>query len=156
MVRPYPNRLMPQRDEVVSKPLSATRSASHGIEETGRTVDRDPEASRRKSLGIQRNVEKTDRGGARRTGVLGDQTPQEGGPHSDRRPRHPGGAQARSPHGTQSRDRRTDPDQGQQESRLPRGQGTQGSGVTASPIVAGDPFAIPSAASPKAADGCSF
>ena len=37
-----------------------------------------------------------------------------------RRPRHPGGSQARRPHGPQSRDRRADPDQGQQEGRVPR------------------------------------
>ena len=39
------------------------------------------------------------------------------------------GAQARRAHGAQSGDRRTDPDQGQQEGRLPRRQGTQGSRV---------------------------
>jgi len=47
------------------------------------------------------------------------------------------GAQARGPHGAQSRDRRTDPDQGEQEGRLPPGEGTQGSGVTRGPSFAG-------------------
>ena len=41
--------------------------------------------------------------------------------------RHPPGPQARRPHGPQPRHRRADPDQGQQEGRLPRRQGTQGS-----------------------------
>ena len=40
---------------------------------------------------------------------------------------HPASAQARRSHGPQSRDRRTDQDQGEQEGRLPRGEGTQGS-----------------------------
>ena len=40
------------------------------------------------------------------------------------------GAQACSPHGAQSGDRRTDPDQGQQEGRVPPRQGTQRGGVT--------------------------
>ena len=52
----------------------------------------------------------------------------KGRPHPHWRPRHPGGAQARRPHGAQSGNRRTDPDQGQQESGLPRHQGTQRSG----------------------------
>src|SRR5262249_16329948 len=126
---------------VASTPPSATRRASHGSEETGRAGDRDPEGYRRKCLGIPRNVEKADRGGARRTGELGDQASQEGRPHPHRRPRHPGGAQARGAHGTQSRDRRTDPDQGQQEGRLPPGQRTQRSSLTPSPVLAGTSFA---------------
>ena len=55
------------------------------------------------------------------------QAPQEGRAYPHRRPRHPPGPQARCPHGPQSRDRRSNPDQGQQEGRLPRRQGTQGS-----------------------------
>src|SRR5215510_4998640 len=35
MVRPYPNRLMPQRDEVVSKPLSATGGPAMAAKKPG-------------------------------------------------------------------------------------------------------------------------
>ena len=65
--------------------------------------------------------------------ILGDlvgrdhQAPQEGRAHPHRRSRHPPGAQARRPHGPQPRHRRSDPDQGQQEGRLPRRQGAEGS-----------------------------
>ena len=53
------------------------------------------------------------------------QAPEEGRAGEDRRARHPASAQARRPHGPQSGDRRGHPDQGQQEGRLPRHQGTQ-------------------------------
>ena len=46
------------------------------------------------------------------------------------RPRHPPGAEACRQDGTEPGDRRGDQDQGQQEDRLPGGQGTEGSGVT--------------------------
>ena len=49
-------------------------------------------------------------------------------------PRHSGGAQARRPHGPQSGDRRGDQDQGQQESRLPRRQGSEDGDLTAAPF----------------------
>src|SRR4051794_26265578 len=55
------------------------------------------------------------------------QAPEERRAHPHRRPRHPPGAQARRPDGPQSRDRRSHSDQGEQEGRLPRRQGTQGS-----------------------------
>ena len=47
------------------------------------------------------------------------------------RPRHPAGAQARCTHGPQLADRRAGEDQGFEEDRLPRGQGSQGIDLSA-------------------------
>ena len=58
---------------------------------------------------------------------LDHQASQEGRPHPSQWPGHPGRAQARSAHGPQSRDRRSDQDQGFQEGRVPRLQGAEGS-----------------------------
>ena len=57
------------------------------------------------------------------------QASEEGRPDPPQRSRHPAGPQARRPHGPQSGDGRGHQDQGQQEGRLPRRQGTQGSGL---------------------------
>src|SRR5262249_19016131 len=65
---------------------------------------------------------------------------------------HPGGTQARGPHGAQPRDWRTDPDQGQQEGGLPTRQRAQGSSLTRKRTSASHP----SAAEAKAADGFVF
>jgi len=47
---------------------------------------------------------------------------KEGGPRPHRGPRHPPGPTPRRPRGSQPRHRRADPDQGEQEGRLPPGQ----------------------------------
>ena len=47
------------------------------------------------------------------------------------------GPQARRSHGPQPRHRRVDQDQGEQEGRLPRGQGTEGSRLTLYPLPCG-------------------
>ena len=61
---------------------------------------------------------------ARRSRRQHRQASEEGRAYPHRRARHPSGAQARRPHGPQSGDRRADPDQGLEEGRLPRFQGT--------------------------------
>src|SRR5262249_31000156 len=48
------------------------------------------------------------------------------------------GAQARRPHGPQPGDRRADPDQGQQEGRLPGREGIEGSGLVRRPAIVFD------------------
>jgi hypothetical protein len=50
--------------------------------------------------------------------------------YPNRRPRHPSGAQARRPHGPQPGNGRSDPDQGEQEGRLPRVEGIERVGLT--------------------------
>src|SRR6185503_4965824 len=80
--------------------------------------------------GKPRNVEEAGRRGSGRSRRQHRQAPEEGRTHPHRRSRHPSGAQACRPHGPQSCDRRADPDQGQQESRLPRFQGVEGSNLT--------------------------
>ena len=67
--------------------------------------------------------------GSRRPRRQHRQAPEEGRAHPHRRPRHSAGAQARRAHGPQSGDRRSDPDQGEQESRLPRFEGSEGSSL---------------------------
>jgi hypothetical protein len=49
-------------------------------------------------------------------------------------PGHPASPASRRPHGTQPGDRRGHQDQGQQEGRVPRCQGSQGSGLTPLPF----------------------
>ena len=52
---------------------------------------------------------------------------------------HPGGSQARRPHGPQSDDRRSDQDQSQQEGCLPRVQGSEDGDLIVGAIVSQNP-----------------
>ena len=61
--------------------------------------------------------------------TLTDPAPQERRQNPPDRPRHPPGAEACRQDGTQPGDRRGHQDQGEQEDRLPAGQGTEGGGV---------------------------
>src|SRR6266446_1359832 len=79
------------------------------------------------------------------------QAAQKGRAHPLERSRHPASAKARRAHGPQSRDRRSDQDQGEQKSGVPRRQGTQEVGLIDSslvkaPNIAGCRFAARTAA----------
>src|SRR5450759_499211 len=89
------------------------------------------EASRGRARGNARDVEEAGGSRARRFRRQHRQALEEGRAHPHRRPRHPSGAQACRTHGPQSCDRRSDPDQSEQEGRFPRVEGIERIGLTA-------------------------
>src|SRR3984885_361278 len=102
--------------------------ASSNPSQEGRraTGDRHAQADRRRPGREARDNEEAGRGDAERHGGRHHQAPEEGSPHPPDRPGHPAGAQARRADGPQPGNRRGDQDQGEQEDRIPRLEGTEG------------------------------
>ncbi|CAA9265443.1 MAG: DNA-binding protein HBsu, partial [uncultured Acetobacteraceae bacterium] len=116
------------RSESVREGARQGRGEEAGREgcEARRRQHGEPEAARRWPRRRARDAEAADGGLAERAGRYLRRPPQEGHQDPHERPRHLPGARTAGASGPQPRHGRADPDQGQQEDRLPPRQGAEG------------------------------